>query len=207
MDKEDRWRFKDKDYIRGWKIFFYVLVAFIIAAFIAVTVVLFIYLQNTQQASNPPVVESLNLTQFAGTWYEIARLPNPFENGCFNATQTFLPNADGSLSITNSCTSNGRIVTIKATGWAYGGVDFEGSDLICRPGQLTVFFGPVGVPYWVVSADVSTYTYAMIGSPSRKFLWILSREKTLDDSVYSSLVEIARKANFPTQNLLKTVQL
>ena len=38
------------------------------------------------------------------------------------------------------------------------------------------------------------------------FLWILARTKTLDDSIYSELIRIAKERGFDTDKLMKVKQ-
>lgn len=137
-----------------------------------------------------PTVKELDLTKYAGTWYEIARLPNSFEKGleCVTATYTILPN--GKVEVLNKGYTNvdtSKMKNIRGVAWVPDNN---------YPGRLKVrFFWPFSGRYWVIALD-KDYNYALVGDPSRKYLWILSKTSTLDNSVYSTLVNIAKENGF-----------
>jgi len=147
-----------------------------------------------------PTVTELDLTKYAGTWYEIARLPNSFEKGleCVTATYTILPN--GKVEVLNKGYTNAdtsKMKSIKGVAWVPNNN---------HPGQLKVrFFWPFSGRYWVIALD-NNYNYALVGDPSRKYLWILSKSSTLDSSTYTTLVSIAKENGFNVENLMMVNQ-
>jgi len=62
------------------------------------------------------------------------------------------------------------------------------------------FFWPFAGNYWIIDLDAD-YQHALIGDPSRKYLWILSRTKTMDAATYNRLTDIAAKAGFDISKL------
>jgi len=147
-----------------------------------------------------PTVKELDLTKYAGTWYEIARLPNSFEKDleCVTATYTVLPN--GKVEVLNKGYTNAdtsKLKSIKGVAWVPDNN---------YPARLKVrFFWPFSGKYWVIALD-KDYNYALVGDPSRKYLWILSKSSTLDDSVYSTLVNIAKENGFDAEKLMMVNQ-
>jgi len=145
-------------------------------------------------------VKELDLTKYAGTWYEIARLPNSFEKDleCVTATYTVLPN--GKVEVLNKGYTNAdtsKLKSIKGVAWVPDNN---------YPARLKVrFFWPFSGKYWVIALD-KDYNYALVGDPSRKYLWILSKSSTLDDSVYSTLVNIAKENGFDVEKLMMVNQ-
>ena len=74
------------------------------------------------------------------------------------------------------------------------------------PGRLKVrFFWPFAGDYYIISLD-EKYNYALVGDPSRKYLWVLSRSKTLDNILYSELLDIAKIHGFDIENIIKVNQ-
>ncbi len=74
------------------------------------------------------------------------------------------------------------------------------------PGRLKVsFFWPFAGNYYIISLD-EEYNYALVGDPSRKYLWILSRSKILEDTIYSKLLDIAKTNGFDTDSIIKVNQ-
>ncbi len=152
--------------------------------------------------SNKPLqtVADVDLNKYAGTWYETARFPNFFEKGleCVTAEYNLLNN--GKISVVNKghdIENNSKIKTVKGTAW----LPNENNK-----GQLKVrFFWPFAGDYFIIALD-KNYQYALVGDPSRKYLWILNRTNTIADSVYSNLTKIAQKNNFDTTLLVKVNQ-
>lgn len=121
-----------------------------------------------------PTVQSLDLQQYKGTWYEIARYENRFEKGCVGATANYALN-DDYVAVTNSCYNAQGNMSAQAQGKAYTVEDSQNSKL------RVTFFWPFYGDYWVLMLG-DDYQYSVVGDPSRKYLWILSRTASLSDS-------------------------
>ena len=141
-------------------------------------------------------VAALDVDRYLGRWYEIARYPNSFEEGCRNVTATYGLRDDGRISVTNRCE--------KA-----GGVDVaEGSARIVAPGELKVKFVswlPFEGDYWVL--DVSEgYDLAVIGEPSGKFGWILAREAEISEEERQAALGVLERNGYDLSGLIWTEQ-
>lgn len=206
--KGEQIRKKRKNYTRGWKIFFYVLMALFIVIFISVTCAIYASLATLKNNTNPSFIENMSITRYLGSWYEIARLPVTFESGCANVVATYSLDDNGTLKVSNTCDYLGELTTVVGKAKAVGTVDWNGSDMVLSPGQIKVaFYKDFYGPYWIIDLDTTDYLWAMIGNPNRQNLWILSRTKIMDPAVYSNLVEKARQLNYPIWNLQLTVQV
>lgn len=142
-----------------------------------------------------PTVEEVDLNRYAGLWYEIARLPNSFEKDlqCVTAEYTLKPK--GKVEVLNKGFSSKKGAFKSSKGRAWVPDDKY-------PGRLKVsFFWPFAGDYYIISLDAE-YRYALVGDPGRKYLWILSRTKELDDSIYSRLIETARSQGFDTDQMV-----
>jgi apolipoprotein D and lipocalin family protein len=166
-------------------------------AIILLTMMNFLSSKPTQNLST---VEKVDIKKYAGQWYEIARLPNSFEKGLHCVTATYTLKKNDKIEVLNkgySINDTGKFNTAKGTAWV------PNSEY---PGRLKVrFFWPFSGNYYIISLD-EEYKYALVGDPSRKYLWILSRTKELDDKVYSDLLEIAKINGFDIDNLIKVNQ-
>jgi len=144
-----------------------------------------------------PTVDMLDINKYAGTWYEIERLPNSFEKGLECVTATYTVRADGRVTVLNKghkTNKDSKISDIQGTAWV---PDPE------YPGRLKVrFFWPFAGDYYVIALD-DHYAYALVGDPSRKFLWILARQPELDAAITSELKVIAREQGFDTDKMLR----
>jgi apolipoprotein D and lipocalin family protein len=135
-------------------------------------------------------VPSIDLNRYQGQWYQIAYYPNTFQKQCVaNTTATYKPLANGQIEVTNQCkTADGSLST------AVGAARVKPPKFLGVPvakgtvtSKLEVRFAPaylswinaVWAPYWVIQL-ADDYRYAVVGEPSREYLWILSRTPTLD---------------------------
>ena len=125
-------------------------------------------------------VPKVDLSRYTGLWFEIARYPNRFERKCgSNATATYTLRPDGKISVVNACTTREGKLT-QANGWAKVVDQMTGSKL------KVTFFWPFFGDYWIIDLSPN-YEYAVIGEPSRKYLWILSRTAKMDDKLYAEI--------------------
>jgi apolipoprotein D and lipocalin family protein len=153
------------------------------------------------------VVSSVDLARYAGTWYEIARLPNWFQKQCTGdvaATYTVL--GDGTIRVVNRCRKiNGRIE--EAVGQAKlankGGPNTK-LKVRFAPGILS-FLPFVWGDYWIIEL-AADYSYAAIGEPSRKYLWILSRTPTMDEAALQEILKRIQLQGYDLTGLLRTQQ-
>ncbi len=145
-------------------------------------------------------VKVLDINKYAGKWYEIAKLPNQFEKGLICVTAEYIPMQDGSIKVINSGFKTDGSKNIKR---------IEGSAKVPNkntPGELQVtFFWPFYGDYFVFELG-NTYEYALVGSPSRKYFWILGREKVMQETQYNELLSIAKDNGFDITKVEKMDQ-
>jgi apolipoprotein D and lipocalin family protein len=152
-------------------------------------------------------VKSVDLARYCGTWYEIARLPNRFQKECVSdVTATYTLLEDGTVRVVNRCRkANGD--TAEAEGKARRTSDAEPASMLevrFAPAFLSIFPFVWG-KYWIIDL-APDYSYAVIGEPSREYLWILSRTPALPQEVYSALLERIRNQGYDPSALVMTKQ-
>jgi len=156
----------------------------------------FLFLMVTLQAAPPQVVAQVDLARYMGTWHEIAKFPNRFQRGCGCTTATYALRPDGKVAVVNRCRGvdgNPKL----AKGWAKV-VDPT------VPAKLRVtFFWPFFGDYWILALDPD-YRHVLVGTPNRKYLWILARTPRMEESAYQALVQKAREQGFPVERLVRT---
>lgn len=127
-------------------------------------------------------VAQLDLNRYLGRWYEIAKYPNRFERKCArDVTATYAMRPDGKIGVVNRCTTSDGKVT-ESSGWA------KVVDETTHAKLKVTFFWPFFGDYWVIDLGPH-YEYAVVGEPSRKYLWILSRTAKMDDAVYAEIAK------------------
>jgi apolipoprotein D and lipocalin family protein len=151
-----------------------------------------VYSQKT-----PSVVTTVDLERYAGMWYEIGRLPNFFERKlkCISATYTLRD--DGKITVINAgnyLTDPKKSSSVKGVAW----IPDKNS-----PAKLKVqFFWPFAGDYWIMYLD-NDYRYVLVGDPSFKYLWILAREKQMDETTYNMLLNKAIDNGYDVKAFIK----
>lgn len=158
---------------------------------------------SPQPAADLPTVAEVDLIRYQGTWHEIARLPMWFQRGCVHSTAHYTLEPGGTVRVVNRCrTAQGEEKA--ATGRAYvldpstnARLEVEFDTWFSR-----LFPGVARGAYWVIHLEPD-YSVAVVGQPSREYLWILAREPALPDEQYRALVERCARLGFPTDELVR----
>jgi len=161
----------------------------------------------TLAAAPLPTQDWVDLSRYSGRWYEIARLPNRFQEQCAgDVAATYALRPDGRVTVVNECRKRDGS-TARAEGEARR-ADEKGpaSRLKVRFAPAVLSFLPfVWGDYWIVELD-RDYRHALVGDPSRKYLWILSRSPEMDAASYESLAATAGRLGFEVARLVRTPQ-
>ncbi len=146
------------------------------------------------------VVSSVDLNRYKGLWYEIARLPNFFERKLKCTSATYTLRDDGRITVLNQgnyISNSEKTSSIKGVVW----VPDKNS-----PAKLKVqFFWPFSGDYWIMYLD-NDYRYVLVGDPAHKYLWILAREKTMDDDTYNMLLQKAVENGYNVGPIIRVEQ-
>ncbi|MDA3891508.1 MAG: lipocalin family protein [Salinivirgaceae bacterium] len=147
------------------------------------------------------VVANLDLQKYLGTWYEIARYDHSFERGLVGVTAKYSMREDGKLKVLNSGYKNSLEGEYSE---AIGKAKIP--DPVNDPAKLKVsFFLFFYGDYYVMELDTD-YQWAIIGSSSDKYLWILSRKPQMENEMYSELLEKLKKRGYDVSSLIKVEQ-
>lgn len=158
-------------------------------------------------AKDPPlqVVPALDLSRYAGVWYEIGRLPNRFQKGCAgDVTATYTVRPDGKVTVLNQCRRQDGDL-IEAEGVARPAKDEPSSVLRVRFAPAVLSFLPFVWGDYRVMALADDYSHALVGTSSRAYLWVLARQPRLPEPTLASLLEIAREQGFDVARFQLTV--
>ena len=149
-------------------------------------------------ASEVATVEAVDLDRYLGLWYEIASFPAWFQRGCTATTAEYSLRDDGLIRVVNSCRKGSVDGKLKQSVGRAKVVDPETNA------KLKVsFFGPFWGDYWILDLDPA-YRWAVVGVPSRRYLWILSRTPTLDPQLLARIIEPLEGMGFDLTRLRRT---
>jgi len=169
--------------------------------FSAIAFFLGIQLSVPLAASTAPLttVDHVDLSRYAGKWFEIARYPNRFQRKCeSDTTATYTIRPDGKVQVVNSCREkNGKITTADGTAKVV--------DAKTNAKLKVTFFWPFYGDYWVIGLSPD-YQYAIVGEPDRKYLWILSRTPSMGEATYQEVLRRVESLGYQPAKLIETPQ-
>jgi apolipoprotein D and lipocalin family protein len=155
------------------------------------------------QAAAPPPSKPVDLQRYYGRWYEVARVPNRFERGsaCDAPTADYDQDANGSVTVVQTCHAESPSGPAKV---------YRAAAHILDPGvnakfRLT-FFLLLSRDYWVLD-HAPDYSWAIVGDPTGKYVWLFSRRPILAPATKTALIARTKalgydvdKLEFPNQS-------
>jgi apolipoprotein D and lipocalin family protein len=145
----------------------------------------------------PEVVSHVDVARYIGRWYEIASFPQHFQKGCSDSRADYRLRDDGKIEVVNSCVRNGKVDSARGKAWVV--------DKSTNAKLKVSFFWPFRGDYWIIELG-KDYEYAVVSSPNRKYLWILSRTPKMDEALYARIAEGLRERGFDVSLLRRTDQ-
>lgn len=140
-------------------------------------------------------VDKVDLNRYLGKWYEIAKYPNWFEKNLAGVTATYSLRNDGKIKVLNAGRKNsldGKIKSATGKAWVV--------DTNTNAKLKVQFFWPFSGDYWIIELG-KDYDYAVIGEPSRKYLWILCRSSKMDAALYQGILTRLEKYGYDSNKL------
>lgn len=145
-------------------------------------------------------VTYVDLKKYAGKWYEIASIPQRFQKGCTSTTATYTLTDKDYVQVENSCNKDsvdGKESSVK--GKAFVEANSGNAKLKVQ------FFWPFTGKYWIIDL-ADDYSYAVVGHPNRKHLWILSRTAKMDENIYQQIIARIKEKGFDLNKIKLTLQ-
>lgn len=158
-----------------------------------------IFIFTPMKSQELQTVDKVDITRYVGKWYEIASFPQRFQKGCHCTTAEYTLTDRDYVIVENRCNKNsingpesyikGKAFIVKNSGNA----------------KLKVqFFWPFRGKYWIIDL-ADDYSYAVVGHPNRKYLWILSRTPEIDAKIYNDILRRIEEKGFEVEKLKKTI--
>ncbi len=168
------------------------------------SITLFVYLLFTiaickgqNSMIDKSVVDNLDIDKYLGKWYEIARFNHSFERNLVGVTATYSKDKNGKIKVVNAGykhSFDGK--RSEAVGKAK--IPNENNSAKLKVSFFLFFYGD----YFVLELD-DNYNWALIGSSSDKYLWILSRKPVMDDALYNNLLDKLTNRGYDVSKLIK----
>lgn len=154
-----------------------------------------LFIGCTTKYPNLKTVEKVNIDRYLGSWYEIARYEHSFEKGCSNVKATYSLNKDNDyINVLNECTKDGKRTYAKGVAYVKNNSNSKLKVSFFRP-----FYGN----YWILMLG-NDYEYALIGEPSREYLWILARKNSIDETLKNEILSKFPEFGYSEDELIWT---
>lgn len=146
------------------------------------------------QQDTPKTVKYVDIKKYAGLWYEIAKIPNRFQKQCVKGTTALYElKENGEIRVINSCYDKDNELD-KTEGVARI-VDNKSNAKLEVSFFSILGWRPIWGDYWIIGLD-ENYQWAIVGTPSRKYGWILSRTSKLDETTMNKIFEILKDQGY-----------
>jgi apolipoprotein D and lipocalin family protein len=143
-----------------------------------------------------PTVERVDLRRYTGTWYEVALLPNRFQRQCVSDSQANYALDGDRVRVVNRCRrADGSVEEVEGKARVIAGSNNSKLEVS--------FFWPFWGDYWIVALDPD-YKHVLVGEPSRKYAWLLSRTSNPGDAVIDNYLSIAQAQGFDRSAFVRT---
>jgi apolipoprotein D and lipocalin family protein len=158
------------------------------------------------QQTDVRTVPKVDVDRYMGVWHEVAAIPQFFQKQCVrDTTATYVKADDGQVAVTNACTTEtnepskaqGRARVVDAATNAKLEVTF-----LSVFGKWLFF---IGGDYWVIGLD-EDYRWAIVGHPSRKYAWVLSRTPALPDADWARVTDVLKRNSYDLCTLMVSPQ-
>ena len=149
--------------------------------------------------NEPLDVAHVELSRMQGKWFEIAKLPRPSQAGCTGTTAEYQLKSSTELLVVNECHQGNLQGPLKRVAARAVAND------AAVPAKLSLDFGYAYGDYWIVEVG-DDYEYVVVGHPTRDYLWILSRERSLPKATLDGVLARAQSRGFPVGSLSYTEQ-
>ena len=160
---------------------------------------------DTGQDRPVQTVAKVDLSRYVGEWFEIARFPNRFQRQCLGDVRAvYAIRQDGRLDVVNRCRTNDGVTEARGVARVVDSRSAAKLKVRFAPAILS-FLPAVWGDYWVVGL-APDYSWATVGSPDRKYLWILGRTSPIGTDAYAAALEAARSNGFDVARLIRTEQ-
>jgi apolipoprotein D and lipocalin family protein len=154
-------------------------------------------------SNHPPLklVERVDIQKFMGDWHVLANIPTSTEEGCHNALEQYALKDDGNVAITFSC-NKGSFEGVREVNHFTGLIQNPGINSEWKVKMKIFGFIPLKLPFLVI--DLATDgSYTVIGYPSREYVWIMARTKSLPEETWAGINERLKAQGYDLARIVR----
>ncbi|HVW95643.1 MAG TPA: lipocalin family protein [Mucilaginibacter sp.] len=140
-------------------------------------------------------VDHVDLHRFSGTWYSLYSIPTMFDRGSRHTTTHYTLNKDGYYDVVTTCIKNEKGDTRSVKSKIFPDDDTPEGEMKAQ------FIWPIKIDYWVIDL-APDYSWAVVGHPDHRFLFIMSRKPEMDEKLHDQIVAKCKAMGYPVQELV-----
>jgi len=173
--------------------------------FILLLLIMFTYgcNENNSEVENEysqlETVDYVDIEKFMGDWYVIANIPTFIEKRATNAIESYQLNDKGEVETTFTFyqdSPQGKRKKYSPKGFIY--------NTETNAEWRMQFLWPIKMPFLIIDLD-KDYSYTVIGVPNRKYVWIMSREPSINSDIFDNIINKLKKVGYDTSQI-KTIK-
>jgi apolipoprotein D and lipocalin family protein len=150
----------------------------------------------------PNTAGQVDLKRYQGTWYELARMPMFFQRNCAQSEAHYTLKDDGNVAVVNRCVSlDGKLAQVTGTATPQVPGKTDKLWVVFDNWFSDLFPGLTKGHYWVLYVS-DDYKLALVGSPDRKYMWMLSRTAHVSNKTRDDLLSKAQQQGYDTTMLI-----
>ncbi len=156
---------------------------------------------SSHSTTSLPTVPKVDLARYMGKWYNLARLPASFQDGCTHSTADYAMGPGGTVSVVNRCEMKGHAKEVKGSARV---VDTDTNAVleVTFKEWFSAFIPKAPQGNYFVIWLAPDYSAAAVGTPDRKYLWILSRNPSMSTGKYLTIVDHCKELGFDVGKLI-----
>ncbi|MCW3077184.1 MAG: hypothetical protein JWO32_1793 [Bacteroidetes bacterium] len=147
----------------------------------------------------------VDLEKYSGKWYIVAAIPTEVDQHWNYMTETYTLKKNGNISIYTTYVKENKPDSKKTPKEKHirsKGFPIKGTNNFQWKVQ---FFWPFKVKY-LIEEVLDDYSYTVVGHPDKKYLYFMSREKTMNEELYQTLVKRYKDHGYDMSQMIKIPQ-
>ena len=147
-------------------------------------------------------VSHVDLKRYMGDWNVIANIPNFIEKDCVSSVESYALRDDGKIDNWFVChKADGKETRLTSLGWVEDPT--TNAEWRIRFNLFGFIPFPISFSYVVIDLDATDYKYTVVGHPNRNLLWIMARDKTMDDKTYQEILDRVEKQGYDLSKIVR----
>jgi apolipoprotein D and lipocalin family protein len=142
---------------------------------------------------------SVDLHRYSGKWYVVGTIPTSFDEDWDYTTETYMIRRDGNIDVLTTYRKKGSASKKELHSKGFPIADENNVHWKVQ------FYWPFRINY-LIEELADDYSWTVVGHPKKKFLYIMSRSRTMDESTFTAITERCKRSGYDLSKLRKPKQ-